>query len=128
MAGTSPPVPEEANHGPHQGGKDGVLPADVLYDVLLRLPANDVCRRRAVCRSWRTLTSDPGFARAHASRHPLLAGVHISRDDDREIRVVDLFSGDIVRRITPVARPRYGMNSQLHMVCVSAMHTGEPSL
>ncbi|CAL4897513.1 unnamed protein product [Urochloa decumbens] len=41
------------------------LPADVLYDVLLRLPAKEICRLRVVCRSWRSLTSDPLFARAH---------------------------------------------------------------
>ncbi|OEL15207.1 hypothetical protein BAE44_0023774 [Dichanthelium oligosanthes] len=54
---------------------DAVLPTDVLYEVLLRLPANVLCRIRLVCWSWRSLTSDPGFARAHASRHPLLVGV-----------------------------------------------------
>ncbi|CAN6330006.1 unnamed protein product [Urochloa humidicola] len=37
----------------------GVLPADVLYDILLLLPANELCRLRLVCRrSWRSLTSD----------------------------------------------------------------------
>nr|TKW30996.1 hypothetical protein SEVIR_2G076300v2 [Setaria viridis] len=106
---------------------DGVLPADVLYEVLLRLPADELCRLRLVCRSWRSLTSDPGFARAHASRHPLLAGVHIACRTDDEIRVVDLFSGDIVRRIVPTVHPRYGMNSQLDLVCVSGRRTHEPS-
>ncbi|CAL5089131.1 unnamed protein product [Urochloa decumbens] len=103
-------------------GNDGVLPTEVLYDVLLRLPANAICRLRVVCRSWRSLTSDPGFATAHASRHPLLAGVR-----DREVRVVDLLSGDTVRRMAPAARPRYGMNSQLDLVCISAFSTHERS-
>ncbi|KAL6638459.1 hypothetical protein ACP70R_023954 [Stipagrostis hirtigluma subsp. patula] len=32
----------------------GVLPLDILYDVLLRLPADELCRLRIVCRSWRS--------------------------------------------------------------------------
>ncbi|CAN6222620.1 unnamed protein product [Urochloa humidicola] len=101
---------------------DGVLPAEILYEVLLRLPANAICRLRLVCRSWRSLSSDRTFATAHASRHPLLAGT-----SDNEVRVVDLFSGDIIRRIVPVARPRYGMNSQLDLICVSASNSRERS-
>ncbi|KAF8654796.1 hypothetical protein HU200_061464 [Digitaria exilis] len=48
---------------------DGALPTDVLRDVLLCLPADELCRLRLVCRSWRSLTSDPIFAKAHSSRH-----------------------------------------------------------
>ncbi|CAL4890758.1 unnamed protein product [Urochloa decumbens] len=47
----------------------GALPTDVLYDMLLRLPAKELCRLRVVCRSWRSLTSDPLFARAHSRCH-----------------------------------------------------------
>ena len=47
----------------------GVLPPDLLSDVLLLLPAKELCRLRAVCRSWRSLTFDPLFVgeigRAH---------------------------------------------------------------
>jgi len=35
---------------------DGLLPTNVLYEVLLRLPAKELCRLRLVCRSWRSLT------------------------------------------------------------------------
>ncbi|XP_072147876.1 uncharacterized protein [Setaria viridis] len=94
----------------------GTLPLDVLFEVLLRFPANVLCRLRLVCRSWRSLTSDPVFARAHASRHPLLASIHIGRLS-HEVRVVDL-SGSIVKRV-PVTRPSYALNTQLDMVCVS---------
>ncbi|RCV09971.1 hypothetical protein SETIT_2G073700v2 [Setaria italica] len=105
----------------------GVLPLDAVYEILLRLPADELCRLRLVCRSWQSLTSDPGFTRAHASRHPLLAGVHIACRTGDEIRIVDLFSGDIVRRIVPTVQPRYGMNAQLDLVCVSAMSTHQPN-
>ncbi|KAL6643958.1 hypothetical protein ACP70R_018724 [Stipagrostis hirtigluma subsp. patula] len=75
---------------------DGVLPTDVLRGILLRLPAKTLCRLRVVCRSWRSLTSDPVFAAAHSSRHPpQFAGFHVGR---REVHVLDL-SGDILRRI-----------------------------
>ncbi|KAL6639670.1 hypothetical protein ACP70R_023400 [Stipagrostis hirtigluma subsp. patula] len=49
---------------------DGELHSDMLREVLLRLPARQLCRLRAVCRAWRSLISDPAFVAAHASRHP----------------------------------------------------------
>ncbi|CAN6171301.1 unnamed protein product [Urochloa humidicola] len=49
------------------------LPVDALYEILLRLPAKDLCRLRAVCRPWRSLLSDPQFIAAHAARQgPLI--------------------------------------------------------
>ncbi|OEL37035.1 hypothetical protein BAE44_0001946, partial [Dichanthelium oligosanthes] len=49
------------------------LPADVMYEILLRVPAKALCRLRLVCRWWRSLTSDLRFAREHSPRHPLFA-------------------------------------------------------
>jgi hypothetical protein len=75
------------------------LPADALFEVLLRLPDKDLSRLRVVCRSWRALTYDPHFATVHKSRHaePLFAFTF--RDsDDRAIAIVSL-SGQMLRRI-----------------------------
>ncbi|KAL6595058.1 hypothetical protein ACP70R_048161 [Stipagrostis hirtigluma subsp. patula] len=79
---------------------DGVLPTDVLSEVLLRLPAKALCRLRLVCRSWRSLTSDPEFAKAHSSRHLLAVGLRFrSGTPDRDIHFLDL-SGNIVKRMS----------------------------
>nr|CAB3452554.1 unnamed protein product [Digitaria exilis] len=77
----------------------GVLPLDVLFDVLLRLSAKQLCRLRAVCRSWRTLTSDPLFTGAHAARHPLFLAYF--RGVYTHIHVVGL-SGSVVKQIPNV--------------------------
>jgi hypothetical protein len=74
----------------------GVLPTDVLYEVLLRLRAKEVCRVRLVCRRCRSLTSDPVFARDHGSRHQHLVGLR--HGDMDEVHVLHL-SGNIVKRI-----------------------------
>ncbi|GJN12201.1 hypothetical protein PR202_ga30458 [Eleusine coracana subsp. coracana] len=79
-------------------GSDPALPVDLLFDVLVRLPARELCRLRVVCRWWRSLTCDPLFIRAHMARHPdplLLANF---RDDQTHIDVVDL-SSNVVKRI-----------------------------
>ena len=73
-----------------------MLPPDLLFDVLLRLPAKELCRLRAVCRTWRSLTSDPLFIGAHAARHPLFLANF--RDDRARVHVVDL-SGNVVKVI-----------------------------
>jgi len=70
-----------------------VLPPDLLFDVLLRLPAKELCRFRAVCCS---LTSDPLFAGAHAARHPLFLANF--KRDKAGVHLVDL-SGDVVKVI-----------------------------
>ncbi|RLM86176.1 hypothetical protein C2845_PM04G31790 [Panicum miliaceum] len=59
------------------------LPADTVYEILLRVPAKALCRLRLVCQSWQSLTSDSRFAGAHSSRHPLIASLH-RRHDDRD--------------------------------------------
>uniref|UniRef100_A0A0A9A2C6 F-box domain-containing protein n=1 Tax=Arundo donax TaxID=35708 RepID=A0A0A9A2C6_ARUDO len=95
----------------------GVLPIDVLFDVLLRLPPRELCRLRAVCRSWRSLTSDPLFIGEHAARHPgplLLANF---RGDQAHIDVVDL-SGNVIKRIRG-ADGHQLLCTRLDMACVA---------
>ncbi|CAO2045350.1 unnamed protein product, partial [Urochloa humidicola] len=89
-------------HRPDSHG--GALPADALYEVLLRVPARDLCRLRAVCRPWLRLLSDPHFVAAHAGRHPepqplivIGYGTHL-RDDGIICDVVDL-AGRVVKRV-----------------------------
>ncbi|KAL6843201.1 hypothetical protein ACP4OV_026914 [Aristida adscensionis] len=97
----------------------GALPPDALFEVLLRLPARDLCRLRAVCRTWRALTSDRHFAAAHRSRHadPLFAVA--SRDGDaRGVDVVDL-SGRVLRRIRFASAPIRVLPGHLDRVCVT---------
>ncbi|CAN6222644.1 unnamed protein product [Urochloa humidicola] len=87
-----------------------LLPEDAVYEILLRLPAKDLCRLCAVCRPWRSLLSSPSFAAAHAARHPepllLVAGGYASHrfmmnnGGDVLFDIMDL-SGRIVRRFRP---------------------------
>uniref|UniRef100_A0A0E0LIE0 F-box domain-containing protein n=1 Tax=Oryza punctata TaxID=4537 RepID=A0A0E0LIE0_ORYPU len=84
---------------------DGVLPADLLHDILLRLPARPACRLRAVCRPWRAMLSDPRFAAAHTARHPdpHLVVAACDRFDAGGIELVDVYlvdvSGDVAKRV-----------------------------
>ncbi|CAL5079160.1 unnamed protein product [Urochloa decumbens] len=78
---------------------DGVLPRELLIEILLLLPAKEVCRVRAVCPSWRTLTYDPLFVAAYAACHPgPLLAVH---SHSTCVDLVNL-SGDVVKRLLRV--------------------------
>jgi hypothetical protein len=44
----------------------------VVWEILVRLPAKDILRCRAVCRSWRRLTSAADFILAHHRAQPFL--------------------------------------------------------
>ncbi|KAJ1288165.1 hypothetical protein BS78_02G069400 [Paspalum vaginatum] len=106
----------------------GVLPSDALYEILLRLPAKELCRLRVVCQPWRSLLSDPHFIAAHAARHPLpliVTGYDVPCDHHpcwRKGVVFDIMdlSGRVVKRVTTVAWRRERVVSiQLDLVCTS---------
>ncbi|KAM0846501.1 hypothetical protein ACQ4PT_055634 [Festuca glaucescens] len=81
----------------------GDLPRDALVEILLRIPAKELCRLHTVCPSWRALTSSPLFVAEHKSRHtaPLLAVAYRDQDMANGVDIVDL-SGNIVRRIPSI--------------------------
>ncbi|TVU40083.1 hypothetical protein EJB05_13531, partial [Eragrostis curvula] len=86
---------------------DGVfLPSELLREILLRVPsAKTICRFRAVCRSWRSLLSDPLFVAAHGASHPgPLFAVFVIRSRSSpgsRNSCIDLMdtSGDVVKRV-----------------------------
>uniref|UniRef100_A0ACD5U978 Uncharacterized protein n=2 Tax=Avena sativa TaxID=4498 RepID=A0ACD5U978_AVESA len=98
------PTPSKrSGKDPSDASGAGALPPDGLYEILLRLPAKDLCRLRGVCRSWRSLTSDPLFIKDHAGRHtrPFLASTFVDHGEDVScgVSIVDVSSGDVVKRI-----------------------------
>jgi len=109
----------------------GALPLDALYDILLRLPAKELCRLRLVCRSWRALLSDAAFAAAHAARYPeplILVGYNndpvLESSGDWKyqgvISVMDL-SGHVVKNLRVDG---HITNMSLHLACVKKTGDG----
>uniref|UniRef100_M8BGF7 Uncharacterized protein n=1 Tax=Aegilops tauschii TaxID=37682 RepID=M8BGF7_AEGTA len=61
-----------------------VIPDEILQqEILPRLPAKSVLRFRAVCRSWRSLASDPAFLLDHHRRQPALPLIRSCRISGR---------------------------------------------
>jgi hypothetical protein len=85
------------------------LPPEVVEEILLRIPAKQLRRFRAVCRSWCSLISDPTFIKAHAAMHPGL--ILALAADKGHIDVVD-FSGSIVKQIrVPTAQEEAALSA-----------------
>ncbi|XBI95817.1 hypothetical protein VPH35_032202 [Triticum aestivum] len=91
-----------ASQTPADGQGSTAIDDDVLYEILLRLPAKPLCRFRAVCRSWMSLLSAPSFIAAHKARQaaPLL----VVRDREHDgstvsVHILDILSGKSVRQI-----------------------------
>ncbi|XP_066398777.1 F-box protein At3g07870-like [Miscanthus floridulus] len=84
-----------------------VLPIDAIYEILIRLPSEELCRLRVVCRPWRSLLSNPQFIAAHATRHrrPLFVAGHGKsyRADGILCRIIDL-SGRVIKYIRWTSR------------------------
>ncbi|CAL5066138.1 unnamed protein product [Urochloa decumbens] len=105
---------------PNQARRRGALSPDILFDVLLRFPAKELCRLRAVCRAWFSLTTDPLFVRAHAARHrsPLLVARFRADDGEVHVHVVDL-SGTTVKRIAGAGSDHQLLCTNLDLACLA---------
>ncbi|XP_040381979.1 F-box protein At3g07870 [Oryza brachyantha] len=122
----SPEASKRGGGGRRQGfgGSEGAgMPMDVLFEILLRLPAKDICRFRAVCRSWRAMTTRRVFVRAYAARNP---GPYVATsfaDDDGGgescgVDITDLYSGDVVKRIRTDVRGFRVQRTRSDLVCL----------
>ncbi|KAK1626716.1 hypothetical protein QYE76_001031 [Lolium multiflorum] len=77
----------------HDRAAGPVLPDDlVLWEILYRLPAKELLRCRAVCRSWRRLSCDAEFLLAHHKHQPSLPLVPATID------AFDILQSPAVRR------------------------------
>ncbi|KAF0920022.1 hypothetical protein E2562_032505 [Oryza meyeriana var. granulata] len=99
-------------------GQSAGLPLDALFEILLRLPARDICRLRAVCRSWRALASDRLFIEAHAARYPGPYLADNGGDESCGVNIIDLSSGDVVKRIHTGVRDFRVQRTRLDLVCL----------
>ncbi|KAL6595031.1 hypothetical protein ACP70R_048134 [Stipagrostis hirtigluma subsp. patula] len=98
-------VPDSRIEPPPAAFGASVLPLDAWHDILLRLPAKELCRLRVVCRPWRRLLSDPHFIAAHGARHsaPLfVVGQPWYSRGDTLLEIMDL-SGNVIRRFRKTA-------------------------
>ncbi|KQK20477.1 hypothetical protein BRADI_1g54765v3 [Brachypodium distachyon] len=119
----APPTPtKQAEEDLAAASSFCALPCDVVREILLRLPAKELCRLRAVCLSWCSLTSDPSFIKDHAARHrrPYLASTFVSDlgDEKKAINIVELSSGDVIKRIQTSQRDFRLQRTQLDLFCL----------
>ncbi|XP_020169433.1 putative F-box protein At1g47730 [Aegilops tauschii subsp. strangulata] len=74
------------------------LPADVIFEILSRVPVKSACRFRCVSRSWHALISGRAFIAAHGARaKPLLLFLDNSSWKTRS-QLVDM-DGNLIRTI-----------------------------
>ncbi|XP_059632200.1 F-box protein CPR1-like [Cornus florida] len=53
---------------PSQTTESQRLPDDILFDILSRLPVQNLMQYRCVCKSWQSMISDPQFIKTHLHR------------------------------------------------------------
>ncbi|CAL4970056.1 unnamed protein product [Urochloa decumbens] len=95
-----------------------VLPEElVVWDILVRLPAKALPRCRAVCRSWRRLTSTADFLLAHHRHQPSLPLVFFHgqiRDSSCNVWSDSDLDGFDLRGATAERRPILHFNDFSH--------------
>ncbi|WVZ53597.1 hypothetical protein U9M48_004515 [Paspalum notatum var. saurae] len=106
----------------------GELHMDALYEILLWLPAKELCRLRVVCRPWRSLLSDPQFIAAHARRHPeplIVASHNIScecHDEGRVLCDIMDINGLVIKRILATG-DEWMLFANLEFACIETGST-----
>ncbi|CAN6209597.1 unnamed protein product [Urochloa humidicola] len=109
------------SHRPGPDPRACTLPQDALYEILVRIPAKDLCRLRAVCRPWRSLLTDPHFIAVHAAYHPepLIVVGYEARYYGRMLCDIMDLSGRVVKRVLAGSEYEWVMmRAQLDLLCV----------
>lgn len=71
----SPPAEERRSHSEEDdNGGDGGLPEDQVFELLTRVPLDDLAACRMVSTRWRRLTYEPSFAGLHCRRAAAVSG------------------------------------------------------
>ena len=68
-------------HSPIADESPPILPDDIIAAILLRLPVRSILQFRCVCKSWKTLISDPQFAKNQLqllTANPTIAHQHLA--------------------------------------------------
>jgi hypothetical protein len=87
-----------------------ILPDDlVMWEIFYRLPAKEILRCRATCRSWRCLSCDHEFLLAHHHRQPLVPLVSFRSTGNLYTTDVSVYAFDL-RRSPAVRRPILGFD------------------
>ena len=75
------------------------VPNDLVFGILTHLPVKSLLRFRCVCKSWRSMISDPSFVEAHQSRSAsaLLISFPDMRDPDRKRTLFCINEGEAHR-------------------------------
>jgi F-box interacting protein len=64
----------DGNHSDDEKDGVGVLPEDQVFEILTRVPLDDLATCRMVSTRWRRITYEPAFAPLHCSRTAAVSG------------------------------------------------------
>ncbi|KEH22666.1 F-box-like protein [Medicago truncatula] len=67
MTNSDPPLKSQHSNG---GAPTLVLLDELITDILSRLPVKTLMQFKCVCKSWKTLISNPALAKLHLHRSP----------------------------------------------------------
>jgi F-box interacting protein len=97
------------------------LHKDNVIEIMLRIPAKDLCRLRAVSRSWCSFLSQQQFISDHAARHPeplIVFGYNTYNPKDRRLYEISDLSGSIVKRVH-AAGNEWVLYAQPDLLCIA---------
>ncbi|XP_044446588.1 putative F-box protein At1g19160 [Triticum aestivum] len=106
-----------------------MMPEDVVFEILSRVPVKSACRFRCVSSAWDALITGPAFVAAHRARtEPLLLFLAADSSDEntRDLRLMDT-DGNVVRVIKRPGVCTYGYRLD-GTVCITNDYLGVESV
>ncbi|XP_057428936.1 F-box/kelch-repeat protein At3g23880-like [Lotus japonicus] len=96
------------------------IPFDLVVEILCRLPVKSLLQLRCVCKSWKTLISDPEFAKTHLRCSPKDFTCHHTMANLRSYRsralmvypLQSVFNAAAVTTPATATRVKYPLNDQ----------------
>ncbi|PIM98049.1 hypothetical protein CDL12_29472 [Handroanthus impetiginosus] len=85
------------------------IPSELIFQILLKVPAESLLRFRAVCRAWRCIIDDPSFIKSHttnqvSSNTLLIRNLSGARLFSLSLDSINYADGCETIKVTPVKR------------------------
>ncbi|XP_058723823.1 F-box/kelch-repeat protein At3g23880-like [Vicia villosa] len=112
------PAPSSSEDSVHATMQLPTLPFEIMVEILSRLPVKFLVQLQSVCKSWKSLISDPKFAKKHlrvsTTRHHLLL---IYANPSREFALAAYPLASVFTEVTATATQlEYPLNNRIEQI------------
>ncbi|KAL2339950.1 hypothetical protein Fmac_007890 [Flemingia macrophylla] len=116
MLGSTGKMPKLAPTG-DESPSSAVLPEELIWEILLRVPVRSLVQFRCVCKSWNSLISDPQFAKDHLRTTATDPNQRLVSSLMGNPKIVSFSVQSLIQSLSSPARARrFSMSDKFHIL------------